>query len=57
MGLIRACGIANGSAFFLMQSSFAIGALFLMNGERTTTTRNTTPRDSADQDDDVIMKF
>ncbi|MFT5742752.1 MAG: hypothetical protein ACI86S_000813 [Paracoccaceae bacterium] len=34
-----------------------IGALFLMNGARPTTTRNTAPRNSADQDDDIIMKF
>ncbi|MFT5742753.1 MAG: MYXO-CTERM domain-containing protein [Paracoccaceae bacterium] len=34
-----------------------LGALFLMNGARPTTTRNTAPRNSADQDDDIIMKF
>ena len=34
-----------------------IGALFLMNGARPSTTRNTAPRNSADQDDDIIMKF
>ena len=34
-----------------------IGALFLVNGARPSTTRNTAPRNSADQDDDIIMKF